>query len=202
MKATKLLPLFGILAVALIVASFVVIGDTPDTDDPAQKIAAFYTDNDAEVTTGALLLLAASAAFLGWAVQLRSAFMAAEAPPATRTTLGLVGAVVFAVGLTIFAGLNFALGDVPEKLDPSGLQTLHLLNESMFPPLALGTFTTLLGFGLATLATRVLPGWLGWLAVVAAILTATPLWFVPFLGLGVLIIVSSVLLATRRPATA
>jgi hypothetical protein len=200
MKATRLLPLFGVLAVALIILAFVIIGETPDTDDPAGKIASFYVEHDSDVSAGGILLMAAAAAFLAWAVQVRSLLLEREGGSATRTALGLVGAALFAVGLSIFAGINFALGDVPDKLGPSGVYTLHVLSEDLFPPLAVGTLLTLLGYGLAVLNTRAFPVWLGWLAVVCGIFAVTPLWFVPFIGLGVFILVTSVLLMSAGGA--
>jgi hypothetical protein len=197
MSARALLPLFGILAVGLVIASFIIIGETPDTDDSASKIAAFYRENDSETQAGGAMLMAAAAAFLAWAVQVRTRLFVAEGGSATRATMGLVGSAVFAVGIAIFAGLNFALGDVPERLDPATIQGMHVLSEDLFPPLAVGTTITLFGFGLATLATRALPVWLGWVAVIGGVFAITPLWFVPFIALGVFILVTSVLLATR-----
>lgn len=197
MKATRLLPLFGVLAVALVVAGVAIGGETPDVDDPVAKITAFYTENDSDVTAGSLLLMAAAAAFLAWSVQVRSRLFLSEGGSATRATLGLVGSVIFALGVTLFAGIGFALGDAPDKLDPAALQALHVLSMDLFPPLAVGTLLTLFGYGLAVLKTRAFPAWLGWVSVVGAVFAFTPLWFVPFLALGVLILVSSVMLAMR-----
>ena len=193
----RLLPLLGILAVALIVASVVIGGETPDTDDPVAEIVEFYTDNDDDIVVGSILLMLAAAVFLTWSVQLRGVLYRSEGDTGTRSTLGFAGSVIFAVGMAIFAGLGIALGDTPEKLDPSVLQTLHVLNMQMFPPLAVGTFLTLLGYGLAIIATRALPAWMGWVAVVAAFFAITPVWFVPFLALGILIIASSIVLSMR-----
>jgi hypothetical protein len=201
MKASRVFPLVGILAVALVVAAFAVGGETPDTDDPITEVVAFYTEHDSDVFAGSLLLMAAAAAFVLWSVQLRSALYASEGGSATRTTLGLVGAVIFAVGMTIFAGIGVSLGDAPEKLDPAAVQALHVLNMDLFPPLALGTFLALLGNGLAVLSTRALPVWLGWIGVGGAVFVFTPLWFVPFCALGVFIVVSSVVLAARAGGT-
>jgi hypothetical protein len=200
MRARALLPLFGVLAVGLIVVSFAVIGETPDTDASVGKVVTFYTQHDSDLEAGAFLLAAAAAAFLAWAVQVRSRLFLAEGGSATRATLGLVGSAVFAVGIAIFAGLNFSLGEVPEKLSPAALQALNVLSGDMFPVLEVGMVITLFGFGLATLNTRAFPVWLGWVAVVAGIFCVTPLWFVPFLGLGVFILVTSVLMATRPAA--
>lgn len=197
MKATRLLPLFGILAIGLVVAALAIGGETPDTDDPVAKLTAFYTQNDSDITASSILLMAAAAAFLAWSIQVRGVLFSREGGPGTRATLGLVGAVIFAIGMTIFAGIGFALGDAPEKLDPAALQALHVLSMDLFPPLAVGTLLTLFGNGLAILRTRTFPVWLGWVAVIGALFAFTPLWFVPFLALALLIIVSSVMLAMR-----
>jgi hypothetical protein len=204
MKANRLLPLFGILAIALIAAGIAIGGETPDVDDPIAKVRAFYVENDSDMTASSLLLMAAAAAFLAWSVQVRSRLFLSEGGSATRATLGLVGSVLFAVGATIFAGIGFALGDVPEKLDPAALQALNVLSSDLFPPLAVGTLLTLFGYGLAVLKTRAFPVWLGWVSVIGALFAFTPLWFVPFLALAVLIAVTSVMMAMRdepaRPA--
>jgi hypothetical protein len=197
MKPSRLLPLFGILAIALVVAGVAIGGETPDTDDPVAKVVAFYTENDSDVTAGALLLMAAAAAFLAWSVQLRNVLFLAEGGSGTRTALGFAGSVVFAIGVTIFAGLGFALGDASDKIEPAAVQALHVLSMDLFPPLAVGTLLTLFGNGLAIIRTRVFPAWLGWASVIGALFAFTPLWFVPFLALAVLIAVTSVMLAMR-----
>jgi hypothetical protein len=195
--ASRLLPLLGIVAIGLVVVSFVVVGETPDTDVSAAKVVAFYTEHDSDATATGAILMAGAAAFLTWAVLLRAALFSAEGGSATRSTLGLVGAIVFSIGLAIFGGLNFALGDAPDKIDPAAVQALHVLNENLFPPLAIGSLLLLMGNGLAILSTRAFPVWLGWVAIVTGLLGLTPAWFVPFLGLAVLIIVTSILLAMR-----
>ena len=202
MRARALLPLFGILAVALVVGSFVVIGETPDGNDSLSKIVSFYRAHDSDVQAGGIMLMAAAAAFLAWAVQVRSLLFLAEGGSATRATMGLVGSAVFAIGLAIFAGISIALGDSPDKLSPAALQALNSLSADLFPPLAVGGVIMLFGFGLATLSTRALPVWLGWVAVIGGVGALTPAWFVPFIALGVFIIVSSVIMATRVPGGA
>ena len=202
MSASRLLPLVGILAVALIVTAVAVGGETPEVDDPIGEVVTFYNENDSDMFAGGLLMMFAALLVVVWSAQLRSALLAAEGGAGTRTTLGFAGSVIFAVGVTIFAGLGISLGDSPDTLDPGALQALHVLSTQMFAPLAVGTFLTLIGYGLAILATRALPVWLGWVATVAAFFAVSPLWFVPFLALFVLIIVSSVLLSARAaPAT-
>jgi hypothetical protein len=196
----RLLPLLGILAVVLVAAGLTMGGETPDTDAPVTEVVEFYTDKDDQIVTGSVLLMLAGAALLAWSVQLRGALIRAEGGAGTRSTFGFAGTVIFAVGIAISAGLGFALGETPEKFDPTTLQTLHVLNMQMFPPLAIGVFLTLIGYGLAIIATRALPVWLGWVAVVAGVFAISPLWFVPFLALGILMVGSSIVLAMRSEA--
>lgn len=197
-KASRYLPLFGLVAIGFVVAAFVVIGETPDTKDSAAKVAAFYRENDSDVSAAGVLLMAAAAAFLVWAIQMRGLLYSAEGGSAARTTFGLVGSVFFGAGMTVFAGLNFALGDVPERMTPSAIQTLNVLSEDMFPMMAVGVLLVLFGYGLAILATHALPAWLGWLAVAGGVAVFTPAWFAPFIVLGLVIAVSSVLMVAHH----
>jgi hypothetical protein len=194
--ARRLLPLTGILAVAAVIGCFAVLGDTPDTDAPVNEIKSFYVSHDSDAEGAGVLMMLAAFLFLLFANCVRTALRRSNEGD-SASALGSAGAIVFAVGLTTFAGINFALGDVPEKLDPGSLQLLNVLNEDLFPALAVGMTLFLLGTGGAIVKTGALPKWLGWLAIVAAIFAFTPLWFVPFLGVGVLIVVSSVLLTAR-----
>jgi hypothetical protein len=194
----RLLPLTGILAVAAVVICFAVIGETPDTDAPIKEITSFYTSHDSDLEAGGVVLMLAAFFFLLFANCLRTALRSGRGNEGdSAVALGSAGAIIFAVGMTIFAGLNFALGDLPEKLDPAALQALHVLSEDMFPPMAVGLLAFLLGTGAAIVKTGVLPKWLGWGAVVAGLFAFTPLWFVPFLGLAGLILISSVMLTVR-----
>jgi hypothetical protein len=200
-RLVRLLPLLGILAIVLVAIGIVVVGNTPDTDDPISKIVSFYTKHDSDLSASGGLLVVAAIAFLAWSVQLRNVLFLGEGGSATRATLGLVGSVLFAVGMTLFGGINLALGDAPKKYDPAVLQTLNVLGQDLFPPIAVGGILTLFGYGLAVLKTRALPVWLGWIAIIGALFVLTPLWFMPFIALALLIIVSSVLLAMGTAVT-
>ena len=199
---TRALPLIGILAVVLFVVAGAIAGEIPDVDDPVAEVAEFYTENDSDQVTGAILLMFAAVAFLCWSIQMRAALLAGEGGAASRTTLGFAGTVVFAIGVAIQAGLAISLGEAADDLDPAAVQALHALSVNMFPPLAVGMFLSLLGYGLAIVSTGVLPRWLGYVAVAGALFAITPVWFVPLFVLMVVILVSSVVLAMRAGPTA
>lgn len=64
-------------------------------------------------------------------------------------------------------------------------------------PIALGTVLFLISAGLSILQTGALPRWLGWAALLLAVLGVTPLGFFAFLGGGIWILVVSVMLAAQ-----
>jgi hypothetical protein len=202
---SKLVPLTGIVAVALIVVSLVVSGETPDTDDPLQEVVTFYVENDSEQMASGILLGFGALFFLIFATALRNALRRAERDAAGASTLSFGGAIVFVVGATIFAGLAFTLGDAVDDVEGPTIQTLHVLNNDMFLTVAVGTFAFMLGSGIAVLRTGILPKWLGWVAIVVSVLAITPVFFIVFAVMGLWVLAVSVLLylAERtKPATA
>ena len=104
---------------------------------------------------------------------------------------------MFAVGVTIFAGVGFAAADAVDDVEPAVVQTLNTLGSDMFFTVAVGTGAFLIGTGIATLKTGVLPRWRGWAAVVIGIIAITPLGFFGFVALGIWTLIASVMLALR-----
>jgi hypothetical protein len=200
LTAKRLLPLTGILAVALVFVGFAVAGEAPDVDAPIKEVTSFYTENDSDQELGALLLGLGAFAFLVFASVLRNALRRAEGDGAGASTLSFAGAILFAVGMAIFSGLGFTLGESAKDIDPVGTQALHALSVHFFTPLALGMIAFLIGSGVAVVRSGALPAWLGWAAVIVGVLGFTPLWFVPFIGIALFILISSVMLAMRAEA--
>jgi hypothetical protein len=202
MNKAWLVPLAGVVAVVLFVLAFVVGGETPDTNDSVGKIASFYRDNDSEQIWASGLLAWGTALFVLFASGLWRFLRSAETERRGASPLILVGSAVFAVGTTIFAGITFTAADAADDLGPGTLQTLNALNSDMFFTLAVGTFTFLIGAGTSILQTGALPKWIGWVAVVLAVVAITPLGFFAFLLTGLWILIVSVLIATRAPTPA
>jgi len=202
MRAARLVALAGVASVVLVVIAFVIGGESPNGDDPVGKVVSFYEDNDGDQIIAAVLLVWSAAAFVLFASGLWRMLRDAEPVPRGASALVLVGATLYAAGAGIFAGLTFTLGDFADDLSAQSVQLLNALNQDMFPTLALGVFTFLIGAGASILATATLPKWLGWAAVVVAIAALTPAGFFAFLALGVWILVASGLIATREPVLA
>jgi hypothetical protein len=202
MNRKWLVPAAGILAVVVIIIAFAVGGETPDGNDSLRKIVSFYRDNDDDQVIAAALLGWGTALFLLFASGLWRIVRDAETERHGSSGLLLVGSVLWAAGSTLFAGLTFTLGDFAKDLTPGALQTLNAMNSDMFFTVAVGTFAFLLGAGISILNTRVLPRWIGWLAVVIGVVAITPIGFFAFLAMGLWILVACVMLLLREPSPA
>ena len=197
MNAKQIGPLTGILFVALVIAAFVVGGETPTTDDSAQEIVSFYLDNDSEQSIASALLALACVAFLFFLGTLRRALRAAAGDEGGLSTVALLGGLMIVVGASIFAGIGFTLGDAADELPPSAVLTLNALNSDLFFPVAVGTAVFNLGLALAILRHGGLPRPLGWLALVVGIVGLTPGGFFAFLAMGIVVVWASVCLVQR-----
>jgi hypothetical protein len=202
MNRKWLVPAAGILAVVLIVIAAIVGGETPDGDDSLRKIVSFYRDNDDEQVIAAALLGWGTAFFLLFASGLWRIVRDRETERHGASSLLLGGSILWAAGATLFAGLTFTLGDFAKDLTPSAMQALNAMNSDMFMTVAVGTFAFLLGTGISILNTRILPRWLGWVAVVIGVLAVTPIGFFAFLAMGLYVLIASVMLLVREPSPA
>jgi hypothetical protein len=186
--------------VVLIVASFIVVGETPDLDAPMSEVVSFYTDNDSSLQFGAALLALGAFFFLLFSTTVSTLLRRDPARGAVAANFSLAGGIVFAVGATIFAGLAFTAGDTVDDIGPATLQTLHVLEMDMFFTVAVGTAAFLLGTGVGALKTALLPRWLAWVAIVIGVIALTPAGFFGFLALGIWTLIASVMLAMQAGA--
>jgi hypothetical protein len=197
MNAKKLLPLSGVAAVLLIFVAFAVGGETPEADDSVGSIVAFYEDNDTDLQIASGILAIGGFFFLLFSATLADLFRRARPDRRVAANLSLAGGILFAVGTTIFSGIEFAAAEYADDIDPSGIQTLSALSNDMFFTLAVGVGAFLLGAGVAALKGELLPGWLAWAAIVIGVVAMTPAGFLGFLALGVWTLIVSVMLAMR-----
>lgn len=197
MNTKQLAPLSGVLAVLLIIVAFAVSGESPEADDSLSKVISYYSDHDSEMQISAALLGLGAFFFLLFSTTVAGVLRRAQGASKGAAAFSFAGGIVFAVGLTIFAGLGFTAGDVVGDVDPSVVQTLNALSMDMFFTVAVGAGAFLLGAGVGTLKTGVLPRWLGWAAVVIGVIAITPAGFFGFLALGVWTLIASVMLAMQ-----
>ena len=204
----RLVTLSGAVGIALVLASFIAAGTAPAAGAPTAEVVSFYDQHRTGQVVSAVLLSLGSVLFLVFTAAFVTFLQREDARPRAEATVCLGGGVLLTMGLTLFAGLSLALGDVGGSLDPSALRVLHVLNQELFYPVTVGTAAYLLGAGAGVLRTGALPRWLGVVALVFAAIAAVPshvlggslvhIGFVGFMGLGLWTVVASGLLATRN----
>jgi hypothetical protein len=172
-------PWFGIAAAVCALLVVIIGGETPDFDASRAEIVNHY-DDQASAAIAAALAALTGLFFVFFAATLRARMRAAE----SLSTLTLVGGAIFAIGLTIFAGLEFTLADLvnsDKPIDPGTLQALNSLDSDLFFPAVLGLATFYFSTAFAILSTGALPRWWGWVTLALAILSVLgPLGFAAF----------------------
>jgi hypothetical protein len=172
-------PWTGIATVVCALGAVIIGGETPDFDAPRAEIVSHYSDEAGTAIAAALIALTALF-FVFFASSLRARLRAAE----SASTVLMVGAAIFAVGLTIFAGLEFTLSDLvnsDKAIDPGTLQALNALDSDGFFPSQVGLAIFYFSTAFAILATGGMPRWWGWVTLVLAVLSVLgPLGFLAF----------------------
>ena len=192
-------PLAGIGFIVLVIIGFAISGEPPDAESAPDEIVNHYLDNKDAIEAGSFIGVAALILFLFFANHLRRLFAAAGEAPLSATIL--VGAAILAVGVAIDGTIQIALAEAADDIEATSVQTLQALWDNDFLPMALGTLLFAISAGVSTLQTGALPKWLGWAALVLAVIGFTPAGFVAFLGMGVWILVTAGLLMARGSGT-
>ena len=196
-----LAPLSGLLFLALMIASFALVGEPPSVeDDSAQEIVDHYSDNKDDVMFGAAIGGLASVALLFFGGYLRKVLSDAEGDRGFLSAVSFAGVIVIATGAAIDNTINFALAEAADDIDPTGAQTLQALWDNDFIPFSVGLFTFLMATGISIVRHGALPKWMGWVAIVASLTAISPAFPVAGIAAILLIAISSVMLARRERA--
>lgn len=190
-----LVPTLGVIFVALVAVSSGLTGSSPGSDASGVSVINFYSSHTGQTNTAAILTaisIPAGLFFFGLLREYLTNFKAAR----PFAVIALAGAVVFAVGGCMSAGLQFSLADVPTKLTPGTAQALNVLNNDLTTGLFIGGLATMqLAFGAAFLLGKAFPAWLGWLTVAIGVVSLLgPLAFIGFIATGVWVLIVSALI--------
>jgi len=200
MRTERIGALTGVAFVVVAIIAGIIGGEPPDADSPVQEIVDHYSDNETSIQVGAFVGAAAMVLLVFFGAYLRSVFSAAEGRGGMLSALTLVGTAIIAVGFAIDITISIALTEAVDDIEPAAVQALQALWDNDFVPIALGILVFLIATGLSILRYGALPKWLGWVALVLAVVGFTPIGFIAFLGTGIWIAIVSVMLALRAPA--
>lgn len=202
MAVRRLLPLSGIVFVALVLIGVVGLGgSTPSNDASAQKVFSFYDAHHARQTITAFILAASVPFLVFFAASLATSLWPADGVRRAVWQLVLIGgSIVFAAVLLVVALIHFALADAADQgLSGNALRALNALDADSWIAFNAGFGVMMLGAA-GALLTRV-GGfrWLGWAALVLGIALFIPYadFFALLLSL-VWMIVASVILFRGR----
>ena len=195
-------PLSGVLFVALVVASILVGGETPEAKDATAKVVEEWSKNDGEFIASAILGALAGVPLLWFLGSLRSTLRAGEGGSGRLSAVAFGGGLVLIAGAGVDSSLQFAIADTVGEVPPNVTQTLSTLYSEFFLIFPMGLCPLFLATGLVILRSRVLPVWLGWTAFIIGVLAlAGPVGFVAFLlGLIWILVASIVMFRQAEPA--
>jgi hypothetical protein len=111
---------------------------------------------------------------------------------------GMVAGSVFgAVGIAALFCVQYVLGDNASYLTAGSASALNLLDNSFVLPAAAGMCVFGIVGGLAVVASRVLPRWMGWVLMVIGACSASPLLFFALLVTAVWVLVAGIWLTVQ-----
>ena len=209
MRSTRGAALAGFSFVVVYVVAWIV-SRSPDSDDPAAQIAAYYTDKSNRVleVVSAYLFVVAAILFVCFVAGLRARLRPAEGGEATVTSIAYGGSLVFA-GLLIGGAMllaavpaGMALGGIRA---PDGGDVINFVQSAGYGMILVGAMlvaaATIVAASFVAMRTAALPRWSAWLGFVCAFVLLFAVVWLPQIALLVWVAAVSVVLL-RAPSRA
>ncbi len=196
MIVKRLLPLSGIVFVALVAAAFAGLsGSTPGIKASPEQVAAFYRAHHGRQSAAPIVLLLGVPFLIFFAASLSAALRPLQGTaPTVWRRIFFGGAVLAGGGFLVAGGIHLALADGAQHgLDPVALQALNALDADDFLAFGGGIAVMMLGAAGSMIGAPGALRWLGWAALVLGVLAFSPAGFFAFLGSGIWIAVVSVI---------
>jgi hypothetical protein len=204
-------PLTGVLSVACSLVGVVLVLNQPQDKDSDAKIIAYFGKHTHQLQgiIGFFVFLAGILFLLVFLAALRERLLAAEGQPGRLSALafgaGIASLPLWGVSMLLANAASFASNESSRfQLDPN---TFRLLGDTAyFAWVAALIVSAVVVWSTSAVALRtgLLPRWYGRLGILAGVVQLFGFFFFPFFVWWLWIIVTSVLLITRRslaPAT-
>jgi hypothetical protein len=188
-RMQRVLAVSGLIFIALVAASILILPNAPDGHASATKAVAFFHAH--KTATGVAAHLIVLAIFVGlfffWYFRNLIAVT-----PATKhlATVGFAGALLFAVSGGVAAASYYTLSDAIGHAGPSTIQTLNLFQADFADGVGeAGVAVFLVASSIAIIRGKGrLPSWVGWLGIVLGIASLLVIGLgVPALGFWLLV---------------
>jgi len=188
-RSQRLVGVAGLVFVALVAASILVLPNGPDGHASAAKTVAFYSKHKsaAGVTAHLIVLAVVVGLFFFWFFR---DYLVATTGAKPLATTAFAGAVVFAASGGVAAGSYYTLSDAIGHADASTIQVFNLMQFDFANGVGeAGIAVFLLASSYAIIrASGSLPHWVGWIGVVLGVASALVIGLgLPALGLWLII---------------
>jgi hypothetical protein len=202
-------PLAGIKAVVLWVIGIVILTGPGhlgnDSSENPLVILGKYKAHHAAIQWGVWFVMLGALAFLWFVGSLRSALYAAEGETGRLATLAGMGGAVTSLCILLAHVPSFAAATTSDNLTAPTAKALILMDDVFFYAAEFSLAVFFFAVALAIFRFAVLPGWLGWVSLVFAVLAVIPPvgWAIVAPGLPLwTLVVSWLLFAKTRGAPA
>jgi hypothetical protein len=177
MQTTRWLPLSGAVFVILAVVAVVALGgDTPQTDDSAAKINAFYDDQSWRQGIAAFVFSASIPFLVIFAATLASVLSPGSGSQSIWRHVLIGGGVLTGATVALSSLFHFALVDAADNhVSPTALQALNVLDANTWVAFNPGLGVFMIGAAGCLLTLSADRRWPGWLALFLGIVL-----FIPF----------------------
>ena len=189
----------GIVFMVLLAASVFMTGGQPDAKNAA-KVQSWDVKHTGLLGMSGVLTMLAVVVGIYFLIWLRSQL---DRPSSWAGNVYMAGAVIFGMSGAVGAGLHASESQDAKHLTQASLQTLASLDQNLnYLMTCAGLALLYLGVGLLIRRSQLLPGWLGWVSFVFAVLAASfVLGFIALLGTVLFVLVVSIMLV-MHPAPA
>jgi hypothetical protein len=195
----------GVAYVVLFAVGVILIfNNAPDSDSAPAKVVAFYSDSGHRdrINIGWLVAGLGLFAFLWFVSALRQTIRRLEGDDGFLSTLTTIGGTVYATlslaALAVNAGIRTMSDDTYHHQVFPGL--IHAADDAgwvLHATGGAGAATMIIAASVAGMRARAVPGWVGWLGVLAGILSLALIVFFPWFVLAIWVLVVSIGLFVR-----
>jgi hypothetical protein len=186
---SKWAPIGGIAFIVLFIVGMALFS-TPDVDNSAERIRAFYDDkgNRTQLIICGYLLVLAAVFFIWFLASLRTTLLEAEGGNGRLTSIVFASGIVFAALLMVAAvSFMFVAGEITFGDAPVDPEIARVLPDAGFGFLLIaGAFAAIAMIDAASvliMRTGAFPQWIAWLGFVVAVALLASALFLPFLAL-------------------
>jgi hypothetical protein len=195
---TRFVPLAPVLLAPLVVVAIALSPSRPPSMASGHDVISFYVANPSPRLLSAYLggvVVFLDLFIYGW---LRD-YLRRDSATAWLANIAFGSAVLFAAGSGVSFGCQYALADVPGRLDPAAAQALNVLQNDVFLFIeGPGIAGLMVSAGMAIASSGLLPAWLGWIGILFGLIALTPFAFpICIIALGVWTLVVGLLAFLR-----